>query len=399
MPGMADDSLTVLAVGDLILDEPNPDSYLAPTAAILRDADVVIGQVETPYTVRGEPTVAGATAPQSPPSQLDALARAGVTVTTIAGNHTFDLGAPGVSDTLDRLRELGIATAGAGMTIHEARRPATVISGGRTVSVLSYNAVGPRESWAGPEKPGCAYLRVLTHYELDHASPGGRPTVYTFTAPESLDVLEHDVTRARGECDLLVVALHKGANGDTRTAWYEKQLAHAAIDAGADVVIGHHAHIMEGIEFYRGRPVFHGLGNFVAVTRALSTDPRVNRSADRLAYAQRRPERFGFTPDPDMPTYPFHPDSRHTVIARVALSGDGTLEAGFVPCYIDGAGRPEPVGADGVGQRVFDYVAALSRNAGFETAFAWCDATTVTVTPGRCAPRGDVMVTPGSGAL
>jgi poly-gamma-glutamate synthesis protein (capsule biosynthesis protein) len=378
----ANGSLTVLAVGDLILDEPEPYDYFAPSAPLLSGGDVVIGQVETPYTERGQPSVTGATAPQTPPSQLDALARAGLTVATVAGNHTFDLGAPGVRDTLGRLRELGITTAGAGMTLDEARQPATVSIRGRTVSVLSYNAVGPRESWAGPEKPGCAYLRVLTHYELDHASPGGRPTVYTFTAPESLDVLEHDVRRARDGTDLLIVAVHKGANGDTRTAWYEKQIAHAAVDAGADIVIGHHAHIMEGIEVYRGRPIFHGLGNFVAVTHALSTDPAVNRSADRLAYAQGRRERFGFTPDPAMPTYPFHPDSRHTIIARATLADDGTLSAGFLPCYIDETGRPEPLPAGGGGHQVLDYVKRLTREAGFDTLFHWCDEAEVSVRGG-----------------
>lgn len=362
---------TVLAVGDLILDEPQPDEHFAPSAPVLRTAAVVIGQVETPYTLRGEPSVTGAVAPQTSPSQLDALARAGVTVATLAGNHTFDLGAPGVADTLGRLHQLGIATTGSGMTLEEARRPATVAASGRTVSVLSYNAVGPRESWASAEKPGCAYLHVLTHYELDHASPGGRPTVYTFTAPESLEVLEQDVRRARPDCDLLLVAVHKGANGETGTAWYEKQIAHAAIDAGADVVLGHHAHIMEGIEVYRGQPIFHGLGNFVAVTHALSTDPNVNTSADRLAYAQGRRERFGFTPDPSMPTYPFHPDSRHTIIARVSLADDGTLSAGFVPCYIDRLGRPEPLRATDGGQRVFDYVQRLNHEAGFGTVLSW----------------------------
>jgi poly-gamma-glutamate capsule biosynthesis protein CapA/YwtB (metallophosphatase superfamily) len=370
-PGASGDRLLVLALGDIILDLPDPDSYFAPSAPVLATGDVVIGQVETPYTERGEPSVTGATAPQTPPTQLDALARAGVNVATVAGNHTFDLGAPGVRDTLERLRGLGILTAGAGMTLAEARRPATVTSRGRTVSVLSYNAVGPRESWAGPEKPGCAFLRVLTHYELDHASPGGRPTVYTFTAPESLEVLEADVAAARGSCDLLVVVVHKGANGDTSTAWYEKQIAHTAIDAGADVVVGHHSHIMEGIEVHRGRPIFHGLGNFVTVTHALSTDARINQSTDRLAYARSRASLFGFTPDPDMPTYPFHPDSRHTIIARCALEADGTLSAGFTPCYIDRTGRPEPVRAEQGGERVLEYVRRITAQAGFDTALEW----------------------------
>lgn len=374
-PDAADEGeLIVLAVGDLILDEPDPERYFEPAGPVLRSADVVIGQVETPYTRAGAPSVAGAVAPETDPEQLDALAGAGFNVATVAGNHTFDLGHPGVRDTLARLHELGIATAGAGLTLSEARRPATVSARGRRVSVLSYNAAGPRESWAGPEKPGCAYLRVLTHYELDHASPGGRPTVYTFTAPESLEAMESDVQAAREGCDLLAVVVHKGANGETATAWYEKQIGHAAIDAGADVVFGHHAHILEGIEVYRGRPIFHGLGNFVTVTHALSTDRVVNRSAERLAYARGREERFGFRPDPAMPTYPFHPDSRHTVIARCTVDAAGVLRAGYVPCYIDERGRPEPVGREGGGQRVVDYVARITRGSGFDTVFAWSGA-------------------------
>src|SRR5207248_10151591 len=141
----------------------------------------------------------------------------------------------------------------------------------------------------------------------------------------------------------------------------EKQLAHAAVNAGADVVIGHHAHICKGIEMYRGKPIYHGLGNFVTPSRSLSLDPRENPSPERLAWAKRRRELFGFEPDPTMPTYPFHPDSRNTMIARVALAPDGAIQAGYIPCYIDRQVRPEPVTRTGAcGQQVFDYIAAIT---------------------------------------
>lgn len=364
-------ALTVLAVGDLILDEPDPGWYFDPARPVLTAGDVVIGHVETPYTTTPMQSVLGVPAPPVPPSQLDALPPAGFTVATLAGNHAFDQGHAGVSQTLAALRRGGLATAGAGMTLAEARRPALVSSGSRTVAVLSYNTVGPRESWAGPGKPGCAYVNVLTHYELDHATPGGRPRAYAFPEPESAELMEEDIRAARNAADLVVVALHKGSNGSTSTQWYEKQLAHAAIDAGADVVIGHHPHIMTGIEVYRGRPVYHGLGNFVTVTRALSADAAENSDPERLAHARRRRELFGFEPDPAMPTYPFHPDSRHTIIARWVLDDVGELRAGFVPCYIDQQARPRPVRRDDGGQRVFDYVSRITAQAGFRTEFRW----------------------------
>ena len=98
-----------------------------------------------------------------------------------------------------------------------------------------------------------------------------------------------------------------------RRARYERAVAGAAIDSGADVVVGHHPHIMRGVEVYRGKPIFHGLGNFVSVTpRSPPARPRRGRAG---GVSMRRRELFGFAPDPDMPQYPFHPESRNTSIA------------------------------------------------------------------------------------
>ena len=136
-----------------------------------------------PHTSRGVPSSVDIPAPPADPAHLDALARAGVGVATLAGNHIFDSGPNGVEDTIAALHELGIATTGAGMTIDEARRPAIVEAGGLRVGTLSYNCVGPRESRATSRKAGAAPLDVLTHYELDYAGPGGPPKAYTFVTP------------------------------------------------------------------------------------------------------------------------------------------------------------------------------------------------------------------------
>ncbi|HEX5582264.1 MAG TPA: CapA family protein [Gaiella sp.] len=361
--------MRILLLGDLILDEPDPGALLGPSRDLLRAADLVVGQVEVPHSLRWSVHSTDVPARPSDPSNLGALADVGLGVATLAGNHIADAGAEGIDDTIETLRGLGIATAGAGRDIAEARAPALVAAAGRRVGVLSYNCVGPRDGWARPSKAGCAYVEVLTHYELDHAGPGGPPRIFTFATPESLAALREDVAALREQADVVIVALHKGL-GHVRAslAQYEHDVARAAVDAGADIVVGHHAHILRAVELYRGRPIFHGLGNFVTVTRALSPDN--TETPEAAAWALRRVELFGFVPDPAMPTYPFHPESRNTMIADCTVGQDGTVEAAFVPCWIDDEARPVPLGPDG-GDVVVDYVSAITQEAGIETSYRW----------------------------
>jgi poly-gamma-glutamate capsule biosynthesis protein CapA/YwtB (metallophosphatase superfamily) len=380
-------ALTLLSVGDLVLDEPDPDSFFEPSRAILRSGDVVVGQVEVPHTTATSEVSTDVPAPPADPAALGALARAGFTVGTLAGNHVYDSGEVGVIDTVSYLRELGIVTAGAGRNLQEARSPAIVSRGDQAarVGILSYNLVGPRESWATSRKAGCAYVSILTHYELDHASPGGPPAVYTFADPVGLDAMTEDIAALSADVDLVAVCMHKGVgHTPVELAMYERPVARAAIEAGAHVVFAHHAHIMRGIEVYRGRPIYHGLGNFVSVTRALAVEG--NDSPERRAWAEKRSRLYGFTPDPTMPFYPFHPESRNTVIATCRFDKRGLISAGFIPCWIDDQGRPAPAGRDEIGERVADYVMRISEAAGLDTEFEWAgDEVQIVGVDGRTA--------------
>jgi Bacterial capsule synthesis protein PGA_cap len=359
--------ITLLATGDLILDEPDPDSFFDPSRETLCAADLVVGHVEVPFTtrVRHAPLVP----PEArDPAKLAALKRANVAAASLAANHLFDAGSGGVEDTLNGLHAQGIEPFGAGMNLDEARKPAIVTRGGVRVGLLSYNCVGPKTSWAGPSKAGGAYVNILTHYELDHAEPGGRPTTYTGAEAESLLAMADDIARARAMCDVLSVSFHKGTvHTPARVLAYEKQVAHAAIDAGADVVVSHHAHILRGIEVYKGKPIYHGLGNFVTVTQALST----RGVTDPNAWALRRKQLFGFEPDPNTPEYPFHPESRLTMLAKLTIDDRGDIACGFVPCVINRRSQPEIVGRDSRGEEVLDYVARITREAGLNASFSW----------------------------
>ncbi|MGN9780962.1 CapA family protein [Nonomuraea sp. ZG12] len=365
-------SVTVMSVGDLVVDEPDPASFFAPAAGTLRRGDVVIGHVEVPHSTTTAQVSTDVPAPPADPAALVAVAEAGFHIVTLAGNHVYDAGDEGVADTVKYAQEAGLATAGAGLTLDEARRPAVVERDGLRVGVLSYNCVGPRESWATSRKPGCAHVKVLTHYELDHASPGGPPAVYTFADPAHLERMADDVAALAERADIVLVSLHKGVGHTPAVlAMYERPVARAAIDAGAHAVFAHHAHIMRGIEVYRDRPIYHGLGNFVTVTHALTPTGGDGDSAERAAWARRRIELYGFAPDPAMPFYPFHPESRNTAIAVCRFDREGLVSAGFVPCWIDDAGRPVPLGDGEEGRRVAGYIERITRQAGLDTTFAW----------------------------
>lgn len=326
--------IDILFLGDIILDVPDPDHWLSGIAEVTRGADLVIGHLEVPHTSRGEELEGDVPAPGAEPAHLAALARANIGMLSMAGNHIADCGAIGIADTNAELDRLGIAHAGADADLSRARRPAIVARDGRRIALLSYNCVGPEISWAAESRAGSAYVHV-------RAADGGpsRPQADLVEAdPASVAQMQADIAAARQEADILVVALHKGiTHRPAALAPYERPLAHAAIEAGADVVVGHHAHIARGIEFHRDRPIFHGLGNGCVVTHALT--PAQDHPA-RAEWAERRKTMFGFEPDPAYPLAPFHPEAVNGLIGRCRIHPGGRIETGFQPIWFAPPGRP-----------------------------------------------------------
>jgi poly-gamma-glutamate capsule biosynthesis protein CapA/YwtB (metallophosphatase superfamily) len=347
----------VLFSGDLVLDEPDPDRWLSGIAPALRSASLAIGHLEVPHTRRGHELAGDVPAPGADPAHLSALKRAGFAAVTLAGNHISDCGGQGIADTVEELNRLGIAHCGAGENLTAAREPARLSTQGVKLSVLSYNCVGPENGWATADRPGCAYVRVATD--------DGRPIVPSATLKHpvraSVDRMKEDIEIARREADWVIVAFHKGiVHTPAVVAPYERELAHAAIDAGVDVVVGHHAHILRGIELYRGKPVFHGLGNGCVVTRALSAS---QSHEARAAWALERRRRFGFEPDPAYELAPFHPEAVNGMLARVRLHPGGPIEVGFVPLYVEAPGRPTMAEHERAAT-VADYVERITVEAG-----------------------------------
>jgi poly-gamma-glutamate capsule biosynthesis protein CapA/YwtB (metallophosphatase superfamily) len=351
------DGLDILFTGDLVLDVPDADHWLSGIAPATRAATLTIGHLEVPHTRAMSVLSSDVPAPGADPDNLDALQRAGFDAVTLAGNHIADCGLEGIEDTRERLDALGIQCCGAGANLSNARAPATLRAGNLRLALLSYNCVGPADAWATDEGAGCAYVRVNT-------ADGSRiaPSAPLSTADaHSLEQMSQDIRRARERCDCVLVALHKGiVHTRAKLAPYERQVAQAAIDAGAAIVIGHHAHILRGIEFYRGRPIFHGLGNGCVVTRALGAG---QSHPARAAWAKRRRELFGFEPDPAYFLAPFHPEAVHALLGRVLCHDDAQMEVGFIPLFVEPPGRPVLAGDD-FRQRVIDYLGQITREAG-----------------------------------
>jgi poly-gamma-glutamate synthesis protein (capsule biosynthesis protein) len=349
--------LELVVAGDLVLDAPDPGHWLSGIAPALRRADLAVGHLEVPHTRRGQELAGDVPAPGAPPENLPAIAEAGFAMLSLAGNHIADCGPEGIEDTVAELDLLGVAHAGAGLDLRSARQPAFTRVGTRRVALLSYNCVGPEAGWAGESHAGAAYLRVDTA----DGSPIAPAAPLERASGEALQTLREDIEAARTQADCVLVALHKGiVHVPARLAPYERPLAHAAIEAGADAVLGHHAHIVKGVELYCGRPIFHGLGNGCVVTTALA--PGQDHPA-RAAWVERRKQLFGFEPDPAYHLAPFHPEAVNAVLGKIAWQADGSFRAGVIPVHVEAPGRPVLASGERAAE-IFRYLESVTRDAG-----------------------------------
>lgn len=349
--------MTIVLAGDLVLDEPDAPYWLAGIAPALKAADLAVGHLEVPHTSRGQELQGDVPAPGAPPENIAAIAAAGFRMLSLAGNHITDCGAEGIADTLTLMTGAGLVGAGAGLSLAEARKPAMIERCGRRVALLSYNCVGPENSWASEAQAGCAYLQI----ETADGAPIAPAADLVRVTEQALAVLREDIAAVRKSADLVLVALHKGVvHTPARLAPYERAISHAAIEAGADVVIGHHAHIVRGIEFHRGKPIFHGLGNGCVVTSALS--PAQDHPA-RREWAQRRKVMFGFEPDPAYTLAPFHPEAVNAMLGRLTVHEDGRIEVGITPVDVLAPGRPVLAAGERKAQ-IARYIEDITEKAG-----------------------------------
>ena len=262
---------SMILVGDVnLMNVDDPRVPFARVGETLRGADLVFANLECllyeppdGHAVEHEGFFAN---PEIPGA---ALQTGGIAAAGLANNVNY--GAAAITGSIARLDRLGIAHSGAGADLAAARAPAIVERGGLRVGFLQRSSVyWPTNHEASARGCGIAVIRGHTAYQVPaHKSrpevppmnrPGVPPIVVTWADREYLAAFAEDISALHREADIVVASCHWGLGEEVLD--YMREIAHAAIEAGADVVVGHGPHYSLPVEVYRGKPIFYGLGSF-----------------------------------------------------------------------------------------------------------------------------------------
>ncbi|MCG8544419.1 MAG: CapA family protein [Alphaproteobacteria bacterium] len=264
------EDVTLLLVGDTNVqnraDPPEVFRHVMPT---LRDADILFGQLEGPLSPPpADPNAASIDHKErwrhSDPRMVEAFQAAGFAAVACASNVCYPPQA--ALDSIATLDAAGIKHCGAGPDLAAARAPAIVDAKDTRFGFLSYTSVfWPTGHAATTTAPGCATVKAYTAYQPDRRAlemPGADPIIVTFPDAEELAAMQRDVAKLQEETDIVIVSCHWGVSSSTKPVAYQQAIGRAAIDAGADIVFGHHPHVIQGAEIHAGKPIFYSLGNF-----------------------------------------------------------------------------------------------------------------------------------------
>jgi poly-gamma-glutamate synthesis protein (capsule biosynthesis protein) len=372
--------LELLAVGDVGPSSADtPEELFSLCKGVLESADLRFCHLDTPYSERGSPSASRGMPRRGHPSALRALKHGGFQIVDFASNHGVDWGVDAFTDTLDHLNSAGHYVIGAGRTLGDARKPAVVKHGDTTIGFLAYCSIvmGRLSGYiADVHKPGVTPLRIWTHYEpaveMFDYTPGMPARVITLAYPSDLAEMRRDIEALREQVDVLIVSQHAGVPLlRAHVPMYQHEIAHAAIDAGADLVLQHHAHVLRGIEVYRGKVIFLGLGDFgyeVGLTTSGTVVQHESREAEQLAalyssLSQQVGRSGGF----------FGPDERHySMIAKITVEDGEISGVSYLPTMLNDRMQARVVGhKEPEGTLIHDYVTSITREVGLQTEFAW----------------------------
>jgi len=233
--------ISIAAVGDIMvgnhtayyIKKYGTDYPFDSTRAIISSAHIGFGNLEAPFTTGGTKFEKKFNF-KVPPEHAIGLVNAGFDVVNLANNHMLDYGIEGLESTLAILDSIGLAHCGAGMTREQAQQPAILTRNGYRIAFLGYSMTFPEEFWATHRHGGTSYP-----YRI-----------------------KKDIQHSDSLADFVVVTFHWGREGMNYPREYQKVFAHQAIDYGADLVLGHHPHVLQGLEIYKNRLIAYSLGNF-----------------------------------------------------------------------------------------------------------------------------------------
>jgi poly-gamma-glutamate synthesis protein (capsule biosynthesis protein) len=274
--------MTIILCGDILPTRrlANPGPATRSLYQLIGAADIAIGNFEMPLT-RDEAPIQKLLNIRADPKIAMDVPTLGFTVLTLANNHAVDYGWPGLQATASLLRKQGLAVIGLGCTRDQAASIELMEYAGRRVGIVAFSCLTPTGTSAGPDRPGISGLHVETSYEIDPwyqmEEPGDPSAVKIRTRVRDIDRLwaEDVVRRARSVCEFLVVTIHWGYGSGDELAEYQLPLGQALVDAGADIVHGHHPHAVHPVGYHRGKPILFGLGTFIGQQVFLPASPKV----------------------------------------------------------------------------------------------------------------------------
>jgi poly-gamma-glutamate synthesis protein (capsule biosynthesis protein) len=321
-----------MAVGDVGPIHEPMSQYVELARPVLETADLRFGQCERVYSERGYLQVhSGGAHSRVKPHLASIFSECGFDVVSVASNHAMDWGEEAMLDTVAALEERGIQPVGAGRNLEEARRPAIIERNGVRIGFLAYCSVLREGYAAGPHKVGVAPLRANTYYEPREYQPGIPPKVVTVPVQEDLEAMTADIEALRPKVDSVVVSVHWGLHFIPKMiADYQVTAAKAAFAAGADLILGHHAHVPKAVGVFDGKVCFFSLSNFIM-------------SAPEASETRRKTfeEHYGVPLDPNYPNLPYGTHAPRTLVAKASFGKGGVKQVSFLPSHIDTKLRPE----------------------------------------------------------
>lgn len=287
----ATQNITFTAVGDIMLDRGVGDKIkklgaefpFESVAELLSEADLTLGNLESPISSLGKATKGKEVNFRAAPQVINGIRGAGIDVVSLANNHAMDYGTAAVLETMDILAHNSIAYIGAGANLAAAHRSANFAINGVKISLLAYSYRFHMVVEAQPKRPGIAISNAKA--------------------------IKADVERAKKWADVVIVSFHWGWEYSDHPDAETRELAHSTIESGADLIIGHHPHVIQGIELYKNGLICYSLGNFIFDQKRMRT--------------------------------------RRGLILRCSMGKSGIQQVEFLPVIIDAANfRPEPASGE-----------------------------------------------------
>jgi poly-gamma-glutamate synthesis protein (capsule biosynthesis protein) len=337
-PSSLGGQVRLVAVGDVHPDRSNPASLFDLVKPQLSAGDLRICQLEATLSTQGTVrTDVRNPAHRVHPRNVEALTAAGFDIVSFAGNNSLDYGLDAFDETIDVCNTNGIAVVGAGRSLEEASAPVVLPANGHTVAFVNFCSL-LRDGYAATQsRGGISPLHITTFYqplENVYEQPGTPSRTVTVVDGRDLDRVVAAIAQARAQADIVVGCFHWGVHFTHDLAMYQPDVAYAAIDAGADLVLGTHPHCLQAVDVYKGNPIFYSLGNFAFEQDTLAR----TGVGEYLSF-------YGLSMDDTLRQHPHPRHCRLTVVTTITFEGRSVIEARLTPAYFNDAAQPEPLQA------------------------------------------------------